>query len=94
MERFPPPDFETAYRLPKTQVPLPRTLLQEYLDVALLALALSLAAYLVYKRRSRRELTLLSVFSVAYFGFWRKGCVCAIGSLQNVSLALADRPPL
>ncbi|NCO93934.1 MAG: 4Fe-4S ferredoxin [Armatimonadetes bacterium CG_4_10_14_3_um_filter_66_18] len=91
MERFPPPDFETAYRLPKTQVPLPRTLLQEYLDVALLALALSLAAYLVYKRRSRRELTLLSVFSVAYFGFWRKGCVCAIGSLQNVSLALADR---
>ena len=23
-----------------------------------------------------------------YFGFWRKGCVCAIGSLQNVALGL------
>ena len=32
----------------------------------------------------------LSIFSMLYFGFWRKGCVCAIGSLQNVSLALCD----
>jgi ferredoxin len=32
----------------------------------------------------------LSLFSVAYFGFYRKGCVCAIGSLQNVALALGD----
>jgi ferredoxin len=27
---------------------------------------------------------------VAYFGFFRKGCVCSIGSMQNVSLALVD----
>jgi ferredoxin len=32
----------------------------------------------------------LSIFSVAYFGFWRKGCVCSIGSLQNVAQALSD----
>jgi ferredoxin len=32
----------------------------------------------------------LSLFSMAYFGFWRKGCVCAIGSLQNVAYALGD----
>jgi ferredoxin len=25
-----------------------------------------------------------------YFGFWRKGCVCPVGSVQNVVLALAD----
>jgi len=32
----------------------------------------------------------LSLFSVAYFGFYRKGCVCAIGSLQDLALALGD----
>jgi ferredoxin len=26
----------------------------------------------------------------AYFGFFRKGCICAVGSVQNVSLALFD----
>jgi ferredoxin len=33
----------------------------------------------------------LSAFSLLYFGFWRKGCVCAIGSVQNLALALGDR---
>jgi ferredoxin len=30
----------------------------------------------------------LSIFSLVYFGFYRKGCICAIGSIQNVALAL------
>jgi len=30
----------------------------------------------------------MSVFSLAYFGFYREGCICAVGSVQNVSLAL------
>jgi NAD-dependent dihydropyrimidine dehydrogenase PreA subunit len=30
----------------------------------------------------------MSVFSLAYFGFYRGGCICAIGSVQNVSLSL------
>jgi polyferredoxin len=30
----------------------------------------------------------LSIFSLLYFGFWRNGCVCSIGSFQNVALAL------
>lgn len=25
-----------------------------------------------------------------WFGFWRQGCICSVGSLQNVTLALAD----
>ena len=49
------------------------------------------ATWLVYKRRSRKGLMALSIFSLLYFGFWRKGCVCAIGSLQNVALG-ALRP--
>ena len=32
----------------------------------------------------------LSLFSLLYFGFYREGCVCAIGSVQNVALALFD----
>jgi len=30
------------------------------------------------------------MFSLIYFGFWRKGCVCAVGSLQNTVAAVAD----
>jgi polyferredoxin len=30
----------------------------------------------------------MAVFSVAYFGFYRQGCICSIGAVQNVSLAL------
>ena len=27
---------------------------------------------------------------MAYFGFYREGCVCPIGSIQNVAVALTD----
>jgi ferredoxin len=30
----------------------------------------------------------MSVFSLAYFGFVKEGCICSIGSVQNVALAL------
>lgn len=88
--RFPQPEFETHYVQPRTTVPPPRTLTQEYVDVAVLAAALALAAWLAIKRRSRAGLVGLSVFAIAYFGFYRRGCVCPIGSIQNVTAALAD----
>jgi len=90
-QRFPPPDFEGGHKLPVTTTPPARAVLFQHLDVAVLAASLALATWLVYRRRSRNGLMALSIFSVLYFGFWRKGCVCAIGSLQNVSLALCDR---
>jgi ferredoxin len=90
-QRFPPPDFEGGHQLPVTTTPAARAVLLQYLDVAVLAASLALACWLVYQRRSRKGLMALSIFSLLYFGFWRKGCVCAIGSLQNVSLALCDR---
>ena len=89
-QRFPPPDFESGHRLPITTTPAGRGLLFQYLDVVVLAICLGVATWLVYCKRSRKGLIGLSLFSLAYFGFWRKGCVCAIGSLQNVSLALSD----
>jgi polyferredoxin len=90
-QRFPPPDFENGHQLPVTLTPAPRAILFQYLDVAVLAASLALATWLVYKKRSRKALIGLSLFSLCYFGFWRKGCVCSIGSLQNVSLALFDK---
>jgi NosR/NirI family nitrous oxide reductase transcriptional regulator len=87
-QRFPPPDFESGYKIPIFSNPVPRGILLEYLDVGVLAIALGLACYLVLRRRSRRGVLGLSIFSLAYFGFYRKGCICAIGSVQNVALGL------
>lgn len=89
-QRFPPPDFESGHQLPVTTTPPARALGLEYADVAVLVAALGLACWLIYQRRSRSGVFALSVFSLAYFGFYRQGCVCAIGSVQNVALALFD----
>jgi polyferredoxin len=59
-------------------------------DVAALAGGLGLAAWLILVRRSRKGVTLLSAGTLAYFGFYRQGCICPIGSIQNVSLSLVD----
>jgi len=88
--RFPPPEFEGGHQLPVTTTPPARQVLLEYLDVAVLGACLVVASVLVYKKRSRKGLIALSIFSVLYFGFWKKGCVCSIGSVQNVALALFD----
>src|ERR1039458_6044944 len=89
-QRFPPPDFESGHKLPVTLTPPARAIILQYLDVAVLAFCLGLGTWLVYKRRSRKGLMALSLFSLLYFGLWKKGCVCAIGSLQNVALGLSD----
>jgi polyferredoxin len=90
-ERFPPPDFTTSYQIPTPTTPAARAHVYEILDCTVLAAALALAAFLVFKKRSRRGVFWLMLFSVAYFGFWRKGCVCPIGAIQNVTEALATR---
>ncbi len=60
------------------------------LDVALLAFGLVFAAWLILKNRNRKGVMLLSIASVAYFGFYRKGCICAVGAIQNVVLCLVN----
>ena len=87
-ERFPPPEFTSSgYQIPQPTTPPPRAHFYETLDSLMLALALGLATYFVFRRRSRRGVFWLMLFSVAYFGFWRKGCVCPIGAIQNVAEA-------
>jgi len=79
-----------GYEVPTTEFPEPRAGWLEYLDVAALAAALALSSYLALARRSRKGLLALAVISLAWFGFWREGCVCPIGSVQNVTLGLFD----
>ncbi len=83
------PEIE-GHATPTAEFPEPRSASLEYTDVAVLAVALGLSVYLALVRRSRRGLFLLAIGSLVYFGFYRQGCVCAIGSIQNVVLALSD----
>ncbi len=88
MQRFPKPEFQTEYQIPATAEPAPTSLFMEYVDVLILVLVMSLTAWFIFKKRSRKGILWLSVFSLAYFGFYREGCICSVGSIQNVALAL------
>ncbi len=89
-QRFPKPEFETGYVQPPTTTPDPRALFLEYLDVFVLIAALAIVSWLALKKRSRSGIFWMSVFSLLYFGFYREGCICSIGAIQNVALAIAD----
>lgn len=91
IENFPRPDFSEGYQAPEITTPRPRADLFSYIDIAVLFAALALAAYLSLRKRSRRDLLVLVVFSLLYFGFFRRGCICSVGAIQNIALALADR---
>src|SRR5690554_1626558 len=89
-QRFPKPEFESGYEQPSTVTPEPRALALEYFDVLILLVVLSLATWLALKKRSRQGILWLSVFTLIYFGFYRNGCICSIGAIQNVTLSFAD----
>ena len=79
-----------GYKTPPVQKPLPRDYRLQILDVVVLAAAMGISVWIVLRRRDRRWLRALTVGSLAYFGFYREGCVCPIGSIQNVTVALTD----
>ncbi len=89
-QRFPKPEFETGYEQPSTITPEPRALALEYFDVLVLMVVLILATWFALKTRSRQGVLWLSVFTLIYFGFYRNGCICPIGAIQNVTLSFAD----
>jgi len=89
--RFPPPEFESGYTFPQTTSPAPQSVLQEYIDAAVLVVGLLLASHLILKRRSRRAIFVLMIGALLYFGFVRDGCICPIGAIQNVTLTAFDR---
>ncbi len=90
IQRFPRPEFKTGYEQPQLKQPSPRSWIWEYLDLLVLLGALSTTTLLVHKKRSRLGIFSVVLFSLTYFGFWREGCICSVGSLQNLTLALFD----
>ena len=85
-----PADIGEGYETPAVQRPLPRAAWWDIADTALFALALAMSAWIVLRARSRGALVVLTIACLAYFGFYRKGCVCPIGAIQNVAVALTD----
>ena len=84
----PAPDFKNGYTLPKTQTPqLERDKWHNALDLMVLAGFLSVATHLIYTRRSRKATLVLTLAGLIYFGFYREGCVCPVGSIQNVAMS-------
>jgi NosR/NirI family transcriptional regulator, nitrous oxide reductase regulator len=88
--RFPQPDFESGYQYPEKIYPVSNEALWVSIDILMLVLLMSFVAWAVIRKRTRQPIIWTSIISVVYFGFFRKGCVCSIGAIQNVSLALAD----
>ncbi|MDR0232435.1 MAG: 4Fe-4S binding protein [Dysgonamonadaceae bacterium] len=88
--RFPKPDFESGYDYPERHYFVPNEAFWSYIDIAMLVLLMSFVAWAVIRKQVRWPVILTSIISVAYFGFFRHGCVCSIGAVQNVALALAS----
>ena len=88
-ELIPTPSFSN-HAIPTTQVPHTDPSYWQWVDVGLLCVALILSTYFALVNRSRRYMLTLTVACLIWFGFIRDGCICSIGSLQNVALALAD----
>ena len=88
VQRFPKPEFESGYVQPETLQPGARAEILAFIDIIVLAIALILTTWFVLKKRSRNLVFLISLISLAYFGFYRHGCICSIGAIQNVTLAI------
>ena len=89
-QRFPKPEFESGYVQPLTTQSGPRGLFLEYLDVIVLIVTLVVVTWFVVKKRSRSGVFWTSIFALLYFGFYREGCICPIGAIQNITLAIFD----
>lgn len=87
-QRFPKPEFQTEYQVPETVKPDPRAPFMEHVDLLVLIAVMSLTTWFIFKKRSRKGILWLSVFSLIYFGFYRNGCICSIGAIQNLSMSL------
>lgn len=81
--RFPRPEFTSGYQHAEMDLP-PAALTPPWLDLSMMVFLLGATAWAVLRRRSRNWVLLLSLVCLGYFGFYRQGCVCSVGSLQNV----------
>ncbi|MBO7419013.1 MAG: 4Fe-4S binding protein [Bacteroidaceae bacterium] len=90
VSRFPRPDFESGYQYPEYSYAVPNEILWDTLDVIMLLFLMGIVTWALYKKRTRQPIFWTSIVSIAYFGFFRGGCVCSIGSIQNVAYAFVE----
>lgn len=90
VNRFPRPDFQSGYQYPEYAYAVPNEMIWDIIDVSVLLILLGIVTWALYRKRTKGPILAVSVISVGYFGFFRGGCVCSIGSIQNVALAFAD----
>ncbi len=90
VQRFPQPEFDTGYKVQEQQLPMPAASSADILNIAVLAVALLLASWIAHRRRSRLLMWLLSIACLIWFGFYRHGCICPVGSVQNATFAIMN----
>ncbi len=88
--RFPKPDFSSGYEYPEHHYPVPAEPFWGIVDLIMLVALMGVVAYAVIHKSIRRPVLWVTVISVLYFGFFREGCVCSVGSLQNIAAGVAD----
>ena len=84
------PEFSNGYTVPSPTTPPPLGWWRQYQDVLVLGALLCLSMLFALKIRSRAGVMVTMLTALAYMGFYRRGCICPVGSVQNVALALAD----
>lgn len=83
-------DIGGGYEVPTVQRTPPRGLGMQVLDVALLTVGLASIVWVVRRGRRRWVATAVTLTALAYFGFYRQGCVCPVGATQNVAVSLVE----
>lgn len=61
----------------------------EVVDVALLSLVMGLGVWFSLKRKPARYLSFTMLAGLLYFGLFRGGCICPVGSTTNFIIGLA-----
>lgn len=83
------PDFFLTYKRPPVPASPFKLWGRRCLDIAIFCAMLGIGMWVVFtKRRPRKWFVAMALFSVAYLGFFRHGCICAVGSIGNVAQAL------
>ena len=84
------PAGETFKYYERPPIPLSpfRSIDRRVLDMGLFVAMLGMGAWVVLSGRRRRWFTAMFLVSVGYFGFFRHGCICSVGSIGNIAQSL------
>ena len=88
-ELYPTPEFSN-HPIPQSQTPAPRASWHDWLDLAFLPWPWRPRRTCGPGTIAGRACSCFPSISLAWLGFWRKGCVCPIGAIQNVTQSLLD----